>query len=596
MMPRGITAMLTQELQRLGRELSVSDELSVCEESEGEGATQVNQLNIVLSFVTLARKPLTVEQLELILEIIFEEEVLNLEDDLRTLYSSLFLLRPHQRDYYADTNIVEPSAFRTGWSQGESRPSQFLYVLFYASREVWMPTSNKSTGALRDYAEIFLPTHLKEARPNNAGKLHEKISALIDDLFSKEECRYWLIDNTFRRSPAQYSFYPTSFVTDVGYFWLDGTDREIVNQRAEMTMQWLLPETKQAFDENAQASAIASDVCPFTVLFSYMADYCLRLWLEPQGIKTSDGSLLSSQASSMRRTKEVSFINAIAELSRHERMALWNARVGQALLLNGHPAAARGHFRTALDEQKKTPTLDPVSLSVLHRDLGRSCTEIARYAEHHELFMSLVPDEEHPDNVLGGRTSRLLNSARLEHRVRRTKDALATMNEAWESLAEQDGWWYIDFEIFFRIFLDLHHPQGICPVFDRAATFYDVEDTVHLVYKDFAHFLIKYIYRASRMSYQVLQYVLSPDDGDYLDLVAFIMEQMDALEWRSNGIPEYKYLVANILFTKGRVDVGLDGWCQVITDTGDEKRSNLSIKYSHARARAWTWDSTFLQA
>ncbi|CBF89331.1 predicted protein [Aspergillus nidulans FGSC A4] len=75
--------MLTQELQRLGRELSSLDRISEGEEgSELEGTTQINQLNIVLSFVTMAQKPLTVTQLEAILEIIFREEVLNLEDDL----------------------------------------------------------------------------------------------------------------------------------------------------------------------------------------------------------------------------------------------------------------------------------------------------------------------------------------------------------------------------------------------------------------------------------------------------------------------------------------------------------------------------------
>ena len=90
--------MLHAELQRLARELSASDamspELSDGEGSSGDTTTQIQQLNLLLSFVAMAQKPLTVDQLDLILEVILEEEVLNLEDDLRTAYSSLFSLRP----------------------------------------------------------------------------------------------------------------------------------------------------------------------------------------------------------------------------------------------------------------------------------------------------------------------------------------------------------------------------------------------------------------------------------------------------------------------------------------------------------------------
>lgn len=58
--PRGISAMLSQELQRLSRELSLSDEAPYGEYSVEEAATQIDQLNVLLSFVTLAQKPLKV--------------------------------------------------------------------------------------------------------------------------------------------------------------------------------------------------------------------------------------------------------------------------------------------------------------------------------------------------------------------------------------------------------------------------------------------------------------------------------------------------------------------------------------------------------
>ncbi|KAL2794552.1 hypothetical protein BJX66DRAFT_303401 [Aspergillus keveii] len=620
-MPRGISAMLTQELQRLGRELSVADDVSGGEESEGEGATQINQLNIVLSFVTLAQKPLTVRQLELILEIIFEAEVLNLEDDLRTLYSSLFLLRPNKDndDDAANVVVLRHSSFYEFFrSREHSGPVgvevdqaqvNFLYVLFYVLSEKRTPTSDKSTRTLWEYAQSFLPTHLKEAIPDKAGKFHVKISALLHDLFTKEECRQWLVESTYIRAFTQYCFYATSFMTDLGYFWLDVTDCELINKRAEMILIWLLPETKKAFEEHAQASAIASDVCPFAVLFSYMAEYSLRLWLEPQEIATSDGSpavaplLLIFYDNMVKeyskdidsRDHEMTFtargpasapeIITIAERLGQEQTPLWHARVAQGLLLNGNYAVAQERFQTTLAEQEKTPSFDPPSLSVIHRDFSRACTEIGRHAEalkHHEISESLVPEGDKPDEPFADAIDRLLNAARLKHRAKRTEDAVATANEAWDSALKQNNWWATDFESFFKIFLELHQPQRLRPVFDRAAQYYGAENTGQHEPKDFADFIFKQLSYLPRTIYQVLQFVLTPDDSDHLDRVAFIMEQIETLDWRREDIPVYKYVVANVLFTKGRVDAGLDAWCQVLTGTGDDAESRWV--YPQARA------------
>ncbi|KAL4956079.1 hypothetical protein BDW69DRAFT_159245 [Aspergillus filifer] len=622
-MPRGISAMLTQELQRLGRELSVADEMSGGEECEGEGATQINQLNIVLSFVTLAQKPLTLAQLELILEIIFEEEVLNLEDDLRMLYSSLFLLRPNKDDGNEEAIVVvlrhssfyeffrssEPSG-PIGVDVGQTHV-KFLYVLLYALREKHTPTTNEYTGTLREYAQSFLSTHLKEASPDKAGKSREKISALLHDLFAKEECHQWLVENHLIRDFTQYCFYARSFITGASNFWFDVTDRTTINQRAEMTMHWLLPEAKQAFEAHAQASAIASNVCPFTVLFSYMADFWLQLWLEPREIVPSDGlpaglpkllvfyndmvkeyskdadsREIEITTTSIRYHKDVSAITTIAELLKHERTPLWHARVAQALLLNFDYAAARERFRIALDEQEKTPTFDLPSLSVIHRDLSRACTEIGRHAEaleHYELSESLVPDGEKPDDVPADGIFRMLNAARLKHRAKQTEDAFATANEAWNLAVKENCWDAVYFESFFMIFVELHQPQRLRLVFDRAAEVYDVENTEHPQYKDFADFLLQQFTYIPRTFYQVLQYVLTPDDVDHLDRVVFIMEQLDTLDWRPEIIPYYKYLVANVLFIKGRVDAGLDGWCQVHASTGDEPES---YEYKRSQTQA----------
>ncbi|KAL2847123.1 hypothetical protein BJX68DRAFT_240245 [Aspergillus pseudodeflectus] len=625
-MPRGISAMLTQELQRLGRELSVADEMSGGEESEGEGATQIDQLNIVLSFVTLAQKPLTVTQLELILEIIFKEEVLNLEDDLRTIYSSLFLLRADEDAESFSTEGVNVVVLRHSSFYEFFRSSQhsgpvgvnvdqaqvnFLYAFFYALREDRTPTTEKWTDPLREYAQNFLPTHLKEANPEKAGKLHGKISALVDDLFTKEECSRWFLENMFIRNFTQYCFYATSDISKLGEFWLDLTDRELVNKRAEMALQWLLPETKQAFQEHAHASKIASDVCPFTVLFSHMAEYWYRLWLEPQQITDGDGSpatipaLLafyndmvseySKDAGSreheitvpVRRSRDAPAILAVAELHGHEQTPLWHARVAQGLLLNSHYAEARASFRFALAEQEKTPTFDPPSLFVIHRDLGRACAEIGRHVEaleHHEISESLVTDAERSEAVPSDSVSHLLNAARLKYRAKRTQDAVETANKAWDLAIKRDSWWSTDFESFFNIFLELHQPQRLRPVLDRASEFYEVERTEQYFYKDLADFLFKQLTYITRTTYRLLQYVLTPNDGEHLDRVVAILEKIDTLERRREDIPIYKYLMATVLFSKGRVNVGLDGWCQVLIATGNGDFPRWDIKYPQARA------------
>ncbi|KAL2848384.1 hypothetical protein BJY01DRAFT_246398 [Aspergillus pseudoustus] len=627
-MPRGISAMLTQELQRLGRELSASDDLSEGEEdrdSEAQGATQIDQLNVILSFVTLAQKPLSVNDLKVILELTFNEEVLNLEDDLRTVYSSLFLLRPNKDEYsYEEMEVVilRHSSFyeffRTTEPSGpvgvdvDCTEVRFLHVLFSALRHRRTPVADEWTGNLRRYAASFIQTHLKNARPEKAGKLHGKISALLQDLFTKEDCHEWFIDMFYMKNLTEYCYYATSYLSDTARFWIDHLEREVINKRAEMTLQWLLPETKQGFEENARASTLASDVCSFTVLFSYMAEYWPQLWLQPQAITPGDGlptvipGLLafytdmateySKDADSrddglaipVLQRPEVSEILAAADLKKDEHTPLWHARVAQALLLNHWHAEARERFHIVLSEHHKNPTFEAAALSVLHRDLGRACSGIGRHEEaleHHEISESLVEGVEQPGHPIpADEVAQLLNKARLKHRAKRIDAAIETANEAWKQAVEANDWWGSDLESFFNIFLELHQPQNLRPVFDRALEFYEGEEKGRGSYKDFSDFLFQNLTHTTRLMYRVLQYVLTPNDNEHLDRVAAFMERADTVDWRRFDIPIYKYFLATILFNKGRVSAGLDGWCQVRPVEKEDDDFRWDIKHPMARS------------
>lgn len=89
-MPQGINAMLNQELKRLARELSIDVPPNGGDVEEPE---KIKQLKLIISFVTIAKRPLSLQQLDQILELILEDEVLNLGQEIGVTYSSLFAMR-----------------------------------------------------------------------------------------------------------------------------------------------------------------------------------------------------------------------------------------------------------------------------------------------------------------------------------------------------------------------------------------------------------------------------------------------------------------------------------------------------------------------
>ncbi|KAL2862512.1 NACHT domain protein [Aspergillus lucknowensis] len=628
-MPRGITAMLHEELQRLSKELSASDEMS-----DEEGTTRIDQLNVLLSLVALAQRPLTVVQLELMLQIIFEEEVLNLEDDLRTLYSSLFLVRTGEgRGSYgeADVVILRHSSFyeffRTSEDSGpihvsvDQAEANFLYVTLYAIRHrsgSALSNPDMLLGPATAYAEMFLTSHLTRARPEQAGGRAEAISNVLEELFAFEpNSQDWLILEFHWRSSTEYSFHPDSEFSELGSFWMTTGNRRTANERAELALNWLPPDTRQRFVDNARDSDMASDASPFTVLFSFLVSFWYRRWLEPGDIQDRDGFpgaipsallIYREMASTAPAPDEdgsvdiipnvrwnnlaASEILSLAEAPKLQKSAMWHARVAQSLLLNRCYEEASKSFQAALDSHQESPSLSVQSLSVIHRDMSRAYTETRRHKEalaHLELFESLHDTLNSDDGIPGakGHVERLLHRAQMRHRAKLPQDALAAANEAWEGVLNRGpdpDFGRPDMFPFFAIFLELHQPHRLRSVFDFGSA-HSKEMAVRGVdSEDFADSVLDSLDFGSHVVYRVLHHALTPEDHEYLDLIAGLLPRVDTLDRPLHFILLMKYALATVLFEKGRISLGIQIWSQVAAIPNEA----LSDTYNGPLTREWS--------
>lgn len=642
-MPRGISAMLRQELQRLSRELSAPDGISDDEGSAGETtAAQIEQLNIILSFVTLAVKPLTVLQLDIILEIILKEEVLNLADDIRTVYSSLFSTSPHQSqddsgDSGDNSDVVTLrhgsfyEFFKTSKDTGaihvdiHRAEASFIYVSLFAIKEDKTSASYRSTEYARQYAVKFLPSHLMRANSKEPGNLGGDISDLFADLFSQELNMMWLIENTSERAFGEYYFFPAADISTLGLFWMHSDTQIAANKKAQLVLDWILPETAQLFLSQARSSGLASDACPFTVLFSHMVVMWSQLWLDPQEIKEDDGSprvlpslllkyhamatgnfdleekhekeeggeedeatAILSRSNSIYRRPELIF--RAAELQGLQKTPMWHARVAQALRLNWCDDEALDYFELSFEEHQKSTSFSTPSLFVIHRDMARMLKKAKRDKEalsHFELSESLreglqggkkLEDREYIDN--------LLSAAQMKCRAKSPDGALADANEAWELILRKNyEWLHFDLMSIFVIFLELYQPHRIRSVLDFVFThFQDIPGRLALLYNDFQTFVMGSLSLKPRIMYRILHYAVTRDDQRYLDIISKGMGDIGTktLEWNVvdgqrivgcadlltsdlNNFADLKYFIGTILFEKGRVSQGIQGWYEAAT-------------------------------
>lgn len=597
-MPKGISAMLSEELQRLARELSASDTMS-----EDEEGSQIQQLNIILSFVTIAQKPLTVEQLELILEIILGEEVLNLEDDLRTVYSSLFSLRAPEdwEDRYEESASVtlrhssfyeffESSSIDAGpvHVDRDKAHVNVLFVLLYALANNNAPSSCKFLGPVRRYAKKFLPLHCARADPTKAAEgRREEISTLWTELVTNVSTfKNWLIDKLYTRFLSSHNFHPSSRISDIGEYWWNCDDRDTANHVAAVALDWLIPDTRRTFEEMAGDNA-----CPFAVLFSSMARSCSRLWLAPDDINNEDGhpaalstllfaytEITATATETADKLIDISMdlrpneILQAAESQGLPKTAMWHARVAQAMLQHCNFTDCLEYFQIALDEHDQASVLSKQSLFVIYKDMARALTELEKHKEaleHFDLSVSLVDNDESPGYGLHGRIGNLLDVAEMEHRAKLPEKAIATAIGAWEAFIGPKRKTYVSADLllsFFVIFLKLHQPHRFRSVWDFAfAQFQDltVAQVVGVEADNFTIFLIDAFASRGRVMHSVLHYALTPEDTEHLDLIASIPEKLDKSTAKYINPVLIKFYLASVLSEKGRLGGAIQSWCEI---------------------------------
>jgi hypothetical protein len=606
--PRGISAMLQAELQRLSKELSaldatlseLPDEFS---DEERATVTRTQQLSILLTFVTKAQKPLSVDQLSFILEVLLDEEVLNLEDDLHKVYSSLFSLRPAGDDDLegGDQNAVivtlRHSSFYEFFSRSvaggpihvdlDQADALFVYVLLYALSNRDAPQSGRWLWQINHYTQKYLPVHLSNVDPEKATNRKE-VARLLGDLCTEKltfNPDHWLIDNHLIVHDTRYILYPASSPTEVARYWWDTQVQDTANKRAELLLKWLTPESKQLLQDCARSSTVASDCCPFTVLFSRLAESFSRLWLAPKDIEANDGTpgtlckmlLVYHQmagtklsSSEEKTTGLYSYLEPremleIAEMQCLEKTPLWHARLAQTLLHHLAYSAALEQFQISLDKHNKNPVLSNQAIAVIHRDMARCCTEVGRYKEaleHSNLAESL---QEEDSRFIGSKIGKLLNTAQVEYYAKMTDKAVATVDEAWEAFVGQKANYrdYYSFTAFFSSFLELNQTHRVRPAFDLAFSDVQGRESAEKETDGFFTFLLD-IFPTARLLYRVFNYVLMYDNREYIDLLLSMVNWLNSTSWKLSIRPgEAKYFLGSLMFEHGLASPGIQAWYEV---------------------------------
>ena len=250
-MPRGISEMLHHELERLSNDLNLSDD-------------KMRHLNLLLTWVSCAEVPLTLEQLDVIIEMDEGEKILDIEGDLRTTYSSMFKVRTETVDTankdYSETidnrdMISEEESTNTDFRDSfGSDPKTTTVVLHHTSFYDFFKEQSKTTavgvdrhsaqlhilktcfslfcndkrssynkrGTLVDYAYFFFPDHLK------------KNDSTVMSPEDKQECAGYLISMFSRESTIKKWAVP--WPGNICEQWLQGNQSKIY---VEKIASWL---------------------------------------------------------------------------------------------------------------------------------------------------------------------------------------------------------------------------------------------------------------------------------------------------------------------------------------------------------------------
>jgi hypothetical protein len=134
-------------------------------------------------------------------------------------------------------------------------------------------------------------------------------------------------------------------------------------------------------------------------------------------------------------------------------------------------------------------------------------------------------------------------------------------------LASREHWWYPEFLSFFDIFLELRQLQLLETVLDYATKHFEGTNSERPKHLDLEYYIFDTFIDKPRTMYSVFQIALKKDDQRCLSHLAKAMKKIDTLTKNHHNIAQLKYLIATVLFDKGQLDLGIQGWYQVFTAT-----------------------------
>ncbi|OBT78713.1 hypothetical protein VF21_02574 [Pseudogymnoascus sp. 05NY08] len=167
----------------------------------------------------------------------------------------------------------------------------------------------------------------------------------------------------------------------------------------------------------------------------------------------------------------------------------------------------------------------------------------------------------------------------MKHLAKLPDDALAAVDKAWEHVLQRhdDKRFYPELTLFFVIFLELYQPHRIRSVLDFAFTLFQNSPG-----KNFKEFVLEWCSYQPRMMYRVLHHAVTRDDQCYVDIISEVIGKIDTenserntinslgflgvieiLTWQVTNLAELKYFLATLLFEKGQVSQGIQGWYEV---------------------------------
>lgn len=124
----------------------------------------------------------------------------------------------------------------------------------------------------------------------------------------------------------------------------------------------------------------------------------------------------------------------------------------------------------------------------------------------------------------------------------------------------KDSMCFDNFVSVFEIFLELQQPWRLKSILIHVTEHFERPD----LNMSFADFVFKAFVYSRRTMYRVFQIAFKENDQDCAAHLAKIMMKIDTLRKDHHNIAALKCIIATLLFDKGQLDLGVQGWSQAL--------------------------------